>query len=1243
MRRFLFIIAMGWIGCGAGLAQERGALTIEVLSGTSVTPERVEVYGRSHALVIGIDAYTHPAWPRLRNAVADARTVAAALERHGFQVTPLINPKSAELEAALRSFFITVGADPKARLVVWFAGHGHTLTTHGSDEGFLVPADAPSPADELAFRSGALAMDLFRYFFRQARSKHVLAVFDSCFSGTVLDITREADLRLPPDIAALAGGTARQLIASGDRGQKVSDDGTFRRLFVDAISGEVPVLGRDGYLTAQELGGYLRREMTQLSVRKANPQHPQTGYLNAAGMNRGDMVFEVVRADGSRPARGPVNRGKDAAAVPPGLAAVASTAAIVPPAAPAAPVLPPEEIARRQRIAEEFKGALATGKSPSIDAFLAKYPDASEAPDARAAYRDFQRFEAAERVNTVDAYRGYLGTPPQGRRQDEAERRISALLSAEREKLCQAFAADAVGARNKMAGLGCEPKGDHWDSSSNFLRSHCLALTPEKRSAEAAKRGSELAICELAVKERAAWTEALKSNTPEGYRRFMADWPQSASVAEAKTKLDGLEVAAWAAAEKANTEVEYRTFAERFPDGRYARDVEGRITALAEAARKRDDDVYAAAKTSDTSVAYDKYLAEFCKPVAGAAPKAQKQSAAKGKQVSAGVPPPAALCRHEAEARAQLVGLKEFEAVKGKGDRKALDDYLKKFGQSRFAVAATAEIAAIDESALQKTCAAYTKTAVEAVATLASEKQRAIVPCGDHPGERWAVAPEMHTAFCRKTGIGEPERVAEIKARTDAIELCSRPRRDDEAWAAAEAASTIRSIARYRQRWPQGRHTAAASGKLVQLCEAGWAPAKSAATWVRLRVYSAGDCSGGARQAEAAGSLNALDDREWGKVTTAGRTRAAYAAYINATGGSASKPSDGRQGGLFITIGSTDDGEGKRAAEASAAIADFDTCDSVRKSDDLDEVNRFLEGNSKSRCFTEIRGRLPGLKAKLAERQKEAQYKSAQFVFTRERVQPLAAAASGAAKRIAVAYADGNLALFDAANGRLVTKSQAFGKDDGVGSMLKSADERWLILTLTRDNQLERTHETRIYDFQSGQLRQSFPRTGATGLSEDGRLLGLRPAAQDREDYDWNLERNQRATKAESQRGSERNRVPLPARQTRAVELSAQVSEQDKVILTSGDATDSEAVKYELPAEIYMLKGGDTITISSSNQYTGPEQLHTHVRLILGEADAMGDIVLCRIWDGRGSRRVRASRSPPTSRPPATKPAGSIS
>ena len=53
-----------------------------------------------------------------------------------------------------------------------------------NDEGFLVPADAP-PATDRAFKIKALHMRDFGGLVRLAESKHVLSVFDSCFSGTI--------------------------------------------------------------------------------------------------------------------------------------------------------------------------------------------------------------------------------------------------------------------------------------------------------------------------------------------------------------------------------------------------------------------------------------------------------------------------------------------------------------------------------------------------------------------------------------------------------------------------------------------------------------------------------------------------------------------------------------------------------------------------------------------------------------------------------------------------------------------------------------------------------------------------------------------------------------------------------------------------------------------------------------------------------------------------------------------------
>src|SRR3954454_15720484 len=85
------------------------------------------VDGRRYISVIGIDRYR--TWDRLDNAVNDARGVLAAFEQHGFvSIAPALLDGAATGEA-LRRLPGTLkpelgGSDS---LVVFFAGHGHTL------------------------------------------------------------------------------------------------------------------------------------------------------------------------------------------------------------------------------------------------------------------------------------------------------------------------------------------------------------------------------------------------------------------------------------------------------------------------------------------------------------------------------------------------------------------------------------------------------------------------------------------------------------------------------------------------------------------------------------------------------------------------------------------------------------------------------------------------------------------------------------------------------------------------------------------------------------------------------------------------------------------------------------------------------------------------------------------------------------------------------------------------------------
>jgi formylglycine-generating enzyme required for sulfatase activity len=251
--------------------------------------QQVTLYTKSKALVIGIDAYDGRGWPQLSNGIRDAEEVAKGLKAQGFEVMLKKNLKSGELEDALKYFFHHEGNDPDTRLLLWFAGHGYTL----DGEGYIIPADAPSPKDVADFRDKAISLRRFGEYMREANAKHVLAIFDSCFSGTVFNVARSLP---PPAITLATTQPVREFISSGEAEQQVSDDGTFRKLFLDVLAGKEPEAdaNHDGYVTGTELGLFLHQKMTNLTN---NRQTPRYGKLNAYGYDRGDFVFQVGKPD----------------------------------------------------------------------------------------------------------------------------------------------------------------------------------------------------------------------------------------------------------------------------------------------------------------------------------------------------------------------------------------------------------------------------------------------------------------------------------------------------------------------------------------------------------------------------------------------------------------------------------------------------------------------------------------------------------------------------------------------------------------------------------------------------------------------------------------------------------------------------------------------------------------------------------------------------------------------------------
>ena len=254
-----------------------------------VPAEAVKPYTYSHALLIGASRYWHAQWRRLPGVERDIDEVAKVFTFHGFTISRLMNPTHVQLHEALRRFATDQGRRPDSRLVVYWAGHGHTLITGNKTKlGYLVPVDAPSPGvNNAGFREKAYSMESMQQLSREIEARHVLFLFDSCFSGTIF-LSRSGDMET---VDANAASPVRQFISSGDESQRVPDDSIFRRQLVTALSSQQADTNGDGLITGTELGAFLGRTVSQMSD---GLQTPVWGKIRDPNLQVGEFLFATV-------------------------------------------------------------------------------------------------------------------------------------------------------------------------------------------------------------------------------------------------------------------------------------------------------------------------------------------------------------------------------------------------------------------------------------------------------------------------------------------------------------------------------------------------------------------------------------------------------------------------------------------------------------------------------------------------------------------------------------------------------------------------------------------------------------------------------------------------------------------------------------------------------------------------------------------------------------------------------------
>jgi hypothetical protein len=278
---FLIVLSITLALSSHGYAASRG------ITATTKQGETIQLYTDYHALVVGVGGYTE-GWPNLPGALRDSREVAEALKKLGFTVKLVLDPTSSQLKETLQEMAFVTGSEANRGLLFYFAGHGETLNlADGTKLGYVIPSDCPlKNTDPMKFDRLAISMKEMETIALKARSRHLLMMFDSCFSGSLFNLVRAA----PVEISEKSAQPVRQFITAGSEGEQVPDHSVFKQVFLDGISSDAD-LNKDGYVTGSELGMYLQTKVVNYS---RGGQHPQYGKINNPKLDKGDFIFITI-------------------------------------------------------------------------------------------------------------------------------------------------------------------------------------------------------------------------------------------------------------------------------------------------------------------------------------------------------------------------------------------------------------------------------------------------------------------------------------------------------------------------------------------------------------------------------------------------------------------------------------------------------------------------------------------------------------------------------------------------------------------------------------------------------------------------------------------------------------------------------------------------------------------------------------------------------------------------------------
>jgi hypothetical protein len=244
-------------------------------------------YNTSWALIIGINNYQYI--NPLSYACNDANAISDLLKDDfdfpNNQVIVLKNDQATK-DAILRAYhsLSQKAGHPDDRVLVFYAGHGHTLQGARGSIGFLVPFDG-NPDDT----SSLIRWDDLTRHAELIPAKHLLFIMDACYSGLAM----QRGLPLGPQrfLTNMLQRPSRQVITAGKANEAVADGGgpqgensIFTGYLIEGLRGAA--VDQHGVLTATALMHYVYSNVAQDPFSRQTPHY---GHIDGDG----DFVFKT--------------------------------------------------------------------------------------------------------------------------------------------------------------------------------------------------------------------------------------------------------------------------------------------------------------------------------------------------------------------------------------------------------------------------------------------------------------------------------------------------------------------------------------------------------------------------------------------------------------------------------------------------------------------------------------------------------------------------------------------------------------------------------------------------------------------------------------------------------------------------------------------------------------------------------------------------------------------------------------